>query len=249
MLDRMFKTLRAFWLANAKASRGGSTLELPGVAAAIVPAMPDRSVVSCVMYDEAADLERQLDRIDAAYRDAGVLAWTVWVHESDQRAQAALSAAGNVLDAEPMGQARELDGMEGPADGELDLVPNPSPADFDPVVEGAYGWPGFADAMPAFPEGFHPYLALLDGRPACCLGTFDCDGDTGIQLVGTVPEARGRGLAGRLLTKALVDARDRGCTTTTLQATAMGHPVYSRLGYRDIGRIQMWERRMSASPG
>jgi hypothetical protein len=47
--------------------------------------------------------------------------------------------------------------------------------------------------------------------------------------------------------RALVDARERGCTTTTLQATQMGQPVYSRLGYRDYGRVQMWERRKPAS--
>ena len=35
MLDPMFRTLRAFWPANARASAGGSTLELPGVAAAM----------------------------------------------------------------------------------------------------------------------------------------------------------------------------------------------------------------------
>ena len=43
--------------------------------------------------------------------------------------------------------------------------------------------------------------------------------------------------------RALADARERGCTTTTLVATKMGHPVYARLGYRDLGRVQMWERR------
>jgi GNAT superfamily N-acetyltransferase len=248
MLDPMFRTLRAFWLANAEASAGGSTLELPGVAVSIVPAMLDRSVVNCVVYDDAAALEDQLETVAAAYDEAGVLAWTVWVHESDERAQAALSAAGSVLDGEPMGQARDLEGVEQPAGGELDLVEHPTPEDFDPVVEAAYGWPGFAKAMPGFPAGFHPYVALSEGRRACCLGTFDCDGDTGIQLVGTVPEARGRGLAGGLLSKALVDARERGCTTTTLQATKMGYPVYSRLGYRDFGRVQMWERRKPVPP-
>jgi hypothetical protein len=42
---------------------------------------------------------------------------------------------------------------------------------------------------------------------------------------------------------ALCDARERGCTTTSLQATARGKPVYERLGYRDIGAVHMWERR------
>jgi GNAT superfamily N-acetyltransferase len=227
VLDAMFRTMRAFWLASAEASRGGSTLELPGVAAAIVPSMPERSVVNSVVYD-----------------DAGVLAWTVWVHESHTRAQRILATAGNVFDAEPMAQARELAGIEPPDEGELDLVEDPTPGDFDPIVAGAYGWPGFGAAMTELP--FHPYVARHEGRPAACLGIFDHDGDAGVELVGTIPEARGRGLATKLMRRALADARDRGCQVTTLQATRAGYPVYSRLGYRDFGRVQMWERRKPA---
>jgi GNAT superfamily N-acetyltransferase len=246
VLNAMFRTMRAFWLASAVASRGGSALELPGVAAAIAPAMPERSVVNCVVYEEADSLAAALGELAAAYDDAGVTAWTVWVHESDADAQRLLAAAGHVLDGEPMAQVRELDGLEPPDESELDLVHDPAPADFDPIVAGAYGWPGFGDAMTALP--FHPYVARHEGRPAACLGIFDHEGDAGVELVGTIPEARGRGLASLLMRKALADARDRGCTLTTLQATRMGHPVYSRLGYRDLGRVQMWERRRGA-PG
>ena len=51
----------------------------------------------------------------------------------------------------------------------------------------------------------------------------------------TLPEARGRGLATALMRQALLDAGERGCVTTSLQATAMGRPVYARMGYRDLG--------------
>jgi GNAT superfamily N-acetyltransferase len=248
MLGLMFRGMRSFWAGFARASRGGSVLELPGVTAAIMPAMPERSVVNCVVYDEAEALRKSLDELAAAYDAAGVRAWTVWVHESDDRAQAVLRAAGNVLDAEPMGQKRDLAGLEPPALGDLELLRDPATADFDPIVEASYGWPGFADTIVRFPSEFHAYVALHDARPACCLGIWDADGDAHVQLVGTAPEARGRGLASRLLRLALIDARERGCATSTLQATAMGYPVYSRLGYRDLGRVQMWERRKPAPP-
>jgi predicted acetyltransferase len=75
------------------------------------------------------------------------------------------------------------------------------------------------------------------------LGIDDCDGDAGVMFVATLPEARGRGLAGGLLAAALVEARDRGCDISTLQATKMGEPVYARLGYQALGAIQMWEKR------
>jgi GNAT superfamily N-acetyltransferase len=61
--------------------------------------------------------------------------------------------------------------------------------------------------------------------------------------VATLPEAGGRGLATALMTHALLEARSRGCTTSSLQATARGRPLYLRLGYTEIGTIQMWERR------
>ena len=242
----MFPTLRAYSLAIARATDGGWGLELPGVSAAIAPAIPERSVVNCVVYDGADALEAQLERVADEYDRAGVLAWTVWVHESDKHAQSVLEAAGNVLDAEPMAQGRELNEVDPPDEGELDLVPDPSPADFDPVIERSYGWPGFGRALAAFPPEFHPYLARHEGEPACCLGTMDHDGDAAVTFVGTAPEARGRGLATRLMRRALADARDRGCTTTTLQATRLGYPVYARVGYRDFGRVQMSERRKPA---
>jgi GNAT superfamily N-acetyltransferase len=246
MLEAMFRSMWSFWLGFAEASRGGSSLELPGLHAAIMPAMPERSVVNCVVHEGADALEAGLEQLAAAYDDAGVGAWTVWVHESDEPAQAVLSAAGHVVDAAPMGQERELDGLEAPAPGELDLMPDPSPADFEPIVTASYGWPGLGDAIEAFPPPFHPYVALHDGHPAACLAIWDVDDDAHVQMVGTVPEARGHGLASRLMRRALVDARERGLSVTRLQATAMGYPVYSRLGYRDLGRVQMWERRKPA---
>jgi hypothetical protein len=45
------------------------------------------------------------------------------------------------------------------------------------------------------------------------------------------------------MTAALLDARERGCTTTSLQATKAGYPVYAGLGFRDLGPIDMWELR------
>jgi GNAT superfamily N-acetyltransferase len=75
------------------------------------------------------------------------------------------------------------------------------------------------------------------------VGAIDVNGDCGIYWVGTMPDARGRGVATGLMRQALLEARERGCETTSLQATAMGRPVYRRLGYRELGAIEMWERR------
>jgi GNAT superfamily N-acetyltransferase len=245
VLDRLFSSLAAFSRALALDTPGGEVRDDDGVTAVIVPALPDRSVVNCVVYDDAASLQARLGAMAAAYDEAGVRAWTVWVPPGDRVAAGALEAAGNVLDAEPMAMGCELDGIEPPAPGELDLA-DPAPGDVADVLEGAYGWDGLRAAFVRWHDGYHPYVALADGRPAATAAVHDHDGDAHVTLVGTLPAARGRGLASLLMRRALADARERGCTTTTLVATRMGHPVYARLGYRDLGRVQMWERRRPA---
>ena len=245
MLDRLFPSLRAFVRAFALASPGGSAIESDGTCAGIVPVMPDRSVVNAVVYEDAAALERLIPELVSGYEAAGVRAWGAWLRPGDERAARALAAAGSSVDSEPMAMAMELGGVEAPGPGELDLVGDPSPAAVSEVLMPVYEWGGFEEAMRWF-GGYHPYLALADGRPAGTLGVYDHEGDAYVTWVGTTEEARGRGLASTLLRRALADARERGCTTTTLVATRMGQPVYARLGYRELGRVQLWERRTPA---
>jgi GNAT superfamily N-acetyltransferase len=112
------------------------------------------------------------------------------------------------------------------------------------VVERSYGFPAgmYAGGFPKLPD-VRCYLAREEGEPVGVVMANDLEGDCGIFLVGTVPEARGHGISTRLMRRALADAASRGCTISTLQASAMGHPVYQRLGYRDLGRAQLWELR------
>ena len=80
------------------------------------------------------------------------------------------------------------------------------------------------------------YLALLDGTPAAGAMTIVTHGVAGIYWVGTMPEARGRGLA-ELCTRAAGNAGfDLGGRIAALQASVMGEPVYRRMGYVEITR-------------
>jgi GNAT superfamily N-acetyltransferase len=117
------------------------------------------------------------------------------------------------------------------------------------VSDGAYGdEPGkFAAAMGDLPAGSgHLYLVRDGGRPVSFVLMHDDEENCEFWMAATVPEARGRGHVSALLYRALLDARDRGCTISTTQATKMGEPVYARLGYRKFGTIEMWERRAAA---
>jgi hypothetical protein len=48
------------------------------------------------------------------------------------------------------------------------------------------------------------------------------------------------------MTSVLRQALEAGARTTSLEASALGEPVYVRMGYRTIGRMTMWERRRAA---
>jgi GNAT superfamily N-acetyltransferase len=229
----------------ARVSPDGRVVELEGVTAAVVPRCPERSVVNCVLYTDARLLGEALDTLARAYDEAGVRAWTVWVPEHDTAAAALLADAGHVLDAKPAAMVRDLDGVERP-ERPPPLV-EPVMRDVMRINDRAYGFGDhFERAFPELPvEPAHTYVATGDdGAPASTVITYETgDGECGIYLVATLPEAQGRGLAGALMQHALCDARERGCTTTSLQATARGKPLYERLGYRDIGAVDMWERR------
>jgi GNAT superfamily N-acetyltransferase len=86
------------------------------------------------------------------------------------------------------------------------------------------------------PSGAHFYVARLEGEGVAMLMAFDHDGDCGIYMVGTREAARRRGIATALSAHAVAAARERGCTTASLQATEMAERVYARVGFRDLGR-------------
>jgi GNAT superfamily N-acetyltransferase len=240
----MLANMAGVFTGLARHSPDGHALEFDGVTAAVVPSCPNRSVVNCVTYSNADSLGDWLDRLASEYERAGVHAWTVWVPEHDTRAASLLERAGHVLDARPAAMVRDLRDFELGPPPDLELV-EPDMEEAARLNDEAYGFPG--DFERAFrdlpPEPAHLYLALSDGVPACTLLAYEEHGECGIYLVATLPEARGRGLATALMIHALLRARERGCTTSSLQATQRGRPVYQRLGYRDIGAVHMWERR------
>ena len=241
---RMHANLLAFCRLMGGAAPGSRVVQLPGAVAAVVPAAPHRSLFNSVAFDTADDLERALPHLADTYDRAGIEAWTVWTPEGDTRARQMLAAAGHRLDGDPAVMCMELSDLRQPRPDDLDLEPEPTVAMLAQLNDAAYGTaPDMSRGMQALP-GATLHVARVDGRPASVVGTHDLDGDACILFVATAPEARGHGLATRLMLLALHAARDRGATTTSLQATKMGYPVYAKLGYRDLGALQMWERRM-----
>lgn len=232
-----------------RASPDARVIERDGVTAAVVPAAAERAVVNSAMYEDAAGLAAAYDEVDAAYAEIGAV-WTVWVPSRDEGARAALNRAGHVPDAAPAVMAADLQNIERPpADALEDWTADGDVREVGPLNDRSYtfGTDSFTRALAGLPQDhLTTYLARLDGRAAGCLIIIDHEGNADVEMVAVVPEARGHGVAGNLLAHALADAAERGLETSTLVATRLGRPVYERLGYREFGTIQMWERRPPA---
>ena len=252
MIERVFRGLHHFCRVCGGASDGARVIERDGVIAAVVPAAPERAVVNSTVCQSADGLRDAYDEIAAAYDEIGAT-WTVWARQDDAAAAELLERHGHVLDAQPMGMVHEnLAGVERPRPDELpEWTRNGDVAVVGPLNDRAYtfGVDSFTRALRRLPnEATLVYVAFDDGEPVgCLLMTDDGECNSDLECVAVLPEARGRGISGRLLGHALADAADRGIETSTLVATRLGYPVYERVGYRALEPVSMWQRDGGAS--
>jgi GNAT superfamily N-acetyltransferase len=234
------------WLGGASA--GAAVWEAPGVTGAIVPAVPERSIINSVVYDEARALDAAYDGLVNAYAAAGVAAWNVWTPDFDAEALGLLKGHGHGFDGEPAAMTLELERFLEPNLGDLDWDAEATFEELGRINDLAYGHRGadgvaaaFAGAGETIP--IRLYRARRDGATASVLATIDHGEDLGIYYVATDPGHGRRCLAGRLLAAALREGRERGMRTSSLQSSAKGEPVYARLGYVRNFRLQLYERR------
>lgn len=85
------------------------------------------------------------------------------------------------------------------------------------------------------------YFGAIDSSiPVGTATLFEGAGVAGIYDVEVIPSHRGRGIATRLVGEAMRMAGEHGFKTAVLSATALGHRMYSRLGFRDVGLLSSW---------
>jgi len=60
------------------------------------------------------------------------------------------------------------------------------------------------------------------------------EGASGVVAVGTLPQARRRGIGAALTWAAVAAGAERGHDTIVLQASPMGFPLYTAMGFRTV---------------
>jgi ribosomal protein S18 acetylase RimI-like enzyme len=236
LYERMLGNLIASWEAYAEGAAGAALLRLGDAAVAIFPAGPER-----IVYNNAV-LDRDLSgpaagaavrAVQAVYADAGVAEYALWVHESEAATVACLEQAGYHVDTSTRAMAMDLA-----------TIPVPRPQ----IEEGPNEWQDYLRVLTDLggPEGvlagaeasaFQVRIATSEQQPDAAAIAYDHEGDCGIYNVGTLPHARRRGLGTALTALHLHDARDRGCTSASLQATPVAEGIYRAVGFRNLGRF------------
>ena len=233
LYDRMVAGLVASWERYAEGSRGASIQNACGAEVAIFPEGPERCVYNNAVLERGADPARIATAVSALeewYPGAGIDRYAVWAHEHDRPAIAELTGRGYRLDTSTRAMAMRLDGMR---------VPRPRLELAAPDWNEYLRLLGVAEGLLAGvdPGAFHVVVARLDGESVATAMAYDHEGDCGIYNVLTLPRTRRRGIATAVTALLVHEARDRGCATASLQATAIAERVYAAVGFRDLGRF------------
>jgi ribosomal protein S18 acetylase RimI-like enzyme len=229
-------TLLASWQAYARGAAGATLERLDGVSAAVFPHEPERSVYNNALLDRdlgPGDRGSAIEAMEAAYGAAGVDSYAAWVHETDAVMRAELSGRGYTVAETTRWMGMSLEDIS-PTLGEHPFV-RPKWAEYLQYLEHAGVPEGLLSGADS--SRFHLLMARLAGENIATAMAFDHDGDCGVFNVSTVEHARRRGLGTALTARLLHDARERGCSTASLQSTAMAERGYAAVGFRDLGTI------------
>jgi GNAT superfamily N-acetyltransferase len=78
------------------------------------------------------------------------------------------------------------------------------------------------------------YVGYADGAPVTTGLGIRTDRTIGVYNIATAPSARRHGYGAAMTMRVVADGAAAGCDVAILQATAMGRPVYERLGFRTV---------------
>lgn len=99
---------------------------------------------------------------------------------------------------------------------------------------------GYSNHAGLLAENVAAFIAYLDDEPVSIAMTIVSHGVAGIYWVGSLEQARGKGL-GRAVTAAATNAGfELGAEVASLQASPMGKPIYEGMGYETVFDYQLF---------
>jgi ribosomal protein S18 acetylase RimI-like enzyme len=206
--------------------------------------------------DDGVDGAELIARAQAFFGERG-RGFSVWVRggeAADRDLVAAAEAAGlqSVYEMPEMILARRVEARPLPRGAELRRLDSDRDAEeYWRIAAASYADLGFPPEVFGFyedraglrAENVGAFIAYLDGKPVSVAMTIVSHDVAGVYWVGSLEEARGRGL-GRAATAAATNAGfEMGAEHASLQASPMGKPIYSAMGYEAV-----YDYRLLMSP-
>jgi len=234
--------LVATWRKMGTAAGGvsGGGVDCPFLASG-VPAAPFNAVFA---LSPVADPVECIESSQRFMAEIGV-PFFLWIGPGVNEALAeAARSAGFTDAAEPLAMVMTLlNPLPGPPDDlRIERVDDPGKLDeFRFVMSAGYGLPlKFVERL--VPDaalhcnGLAYFLGSVAEGPVACATVSVADGTAGIYNVASVETHRGRGFGTAVTSAAIGHGADLGCDLAVLQSSQMGVPVYSNMGFAEVGR-------------
>jgi N-acetylglutamate synthase len=94
-------------------------------------------------------------------------------------------------------------------------------------------------------DGVNFYLGRSDGKDVTTAMQMRVGDAVGIFNVGTLEEHRGRGFGAAITSHGVSEGFDSGASFAFLQSSAIGEPIYRRLGFREVEMYTQFVRPQS----
>ena len=87
------------------------------------------------------------------------------------------------------------------------------------------------------------YIGYFQGIPAAVGMALNHGNIATLHWIGTLPEYRKKGLGTAITLKALHDLQAAGCTHALLLSSALGKPIYERMGFKQYMLYHMYKEK------
>ena len=252
-IERAMHSLGLGWECIARAG-GGRAEQWDGVLVADMaspnPFLNGATLTRPLREADAAPLTARLEAFFAERPAGGPwLLWSGWPTPD-------LASLGYVLWGHPPVMVRLPGGEAPPPPPELRIVEVRDAAElaaFERTFVEAYPALGVEHLLPgaAFPPGllggpFRFWAGYVEDDLVSVAATLIAPDHVDVAFIATQPHARKRGYGGALTAAATMADPS---LPAVLEASDDGRPVYERMGYREVGRMSLWERpRDPANP-